>query len=90
MGWGAARKLRFVLDNTARVLAVELLCAAEALRYREPNPATGTEAALTAIRSVVEPLTDDRVISGDIESIARLIEDGALEAAVEAGVGALR
>ncbi|MBW3663808.1 MAG: histidine ammonia-lyase [Actinobacteria bacterium] len=90
MGWGAARKLRTVLDNTARVLAVELLCAAEGLRYREPGSATGTNAALTAIRSVVEPLTDDRVISDDIENIARLIDDGALEAAVGAAVGALR
>lgn len=90
MGWGAARKLRTVLDNTARVLAVELICAAEGLRHREPAPARGTQAALDAIRSVVEPLTDDRVISGDIEDVARLVNDGTLVTAVEAAIGPLR
>ena len=36
MGWGAARKLWDVLMNTRRVLAIEILCAAQGLEYRKP------------------------------------------------------
>ena len=47
MGWGAARKLRTVVDNLRRILAVELTCAARALDLRAPlEPGPGTAAAL--------------------------------------------
>ena len=47
MGWAAARKLRASLDNLARILAVELVCAARGLELRAPlRPAAGTAAAL--------------------------------------------
>ena len=47
MGWGAARKLRRSVANLARILAVELACAARALDLRAPlEPAAGTGAAL--------------------------------------------
>src|SRR5918995_214094 len=36
MGWGAARKLRTVVANLGRILAVELTCAARALDLRAP------------------------------------------------------
>ena len=36
MGWGAARKLRASLANLARILAVELVCAARGLDLRAP------------------------------------------------------
>ena len=48
MGWGAARKLRAVVDNLARILAVELVCAARGLELRaplEPGRGTGGRAA---------------------------------------------
>lgn len=89
MGWGAGRKLHTVLDNTARIVAVELLCAAEGIRYRAPEPAAGTAAALAAIRAEVPPLQDDRSVAADLETIARLIEDGTLVEAVERRVGTL-
>src|SRR4051794_5319385 len=34
MGWGAARKLRTAVDNLGRILAVELLCAAQGIDLR--------------------------------------------------------
>ena len=83
MGWGAGRKLMDALDNAGRVLAVELLCAAAGTEHRAPlRPAPGTAAALAAVRTVVEPVGDDRPLGGDIEAIARLIEDGELDEAV--------
>ena len=54
MGWGAARKLRTVLANLGRILAVELTCAARALDLRAPlEPAAGTAAALAAVRAAI-------------------------------------
>ena len=35
MGWAAARKLRTVVDNLARILAVELVCAARGIELRD-------------------------------------------------------
>ena len=90
MGWGAGRKLAMVLDNITRVLAVEGLCAAEGLRYREPlAPSPATSAALAAVRERVPPLTKDRAPQADIEAVADLISDGSLVSAAESEIGAL-
>ncbi|MGI9666317.1 MAG: histidine ammonia-lyase [Acidimicrobiia bacterium] len=77
MGFGAARKLETVLDNTAKVIAVELMCAAQGLEQREASPAAGTKHVLDLVRSVCDPLVEDRPPGPDIERIAELIETGA-------------
>jgi histidine ammonia-lyase len=80
MGWGAGRKLAAVLDNAARVVAVELLCAAEGVERRAPlRPGAGTAAVRAAVRTVVPPLEHDRPPGPAIEAIARLIESGGLD-----------
>jgi histidine ammonia-lyase len=82
MGWGAGRKLGDVLTNTGRVLAVELVCAAQGCEQRAPlRPAPGTGAVLAAVRGVVPPLREDRPPGPDIEAVAQLIERGGLGAA---------
>jgi len=54
MAWGAVRKLRKVVDNLRRILAVELVVAGRAVDLRAPiAPAAGTGAALAALRQVV-------------------------------------
>lgn len=78
MGWGAARKLDTVLTNTARVLAVELMCAAQGVEQRALSPADGTAAIAATVRTVCRPLTEDRPPGPDIERIAELIEQGRL------------
>lgn len=83
MGWGAGRKLSQVLDNTTRVLAIELICAAQGLEYRRPNqPGPVAGRIWDAIREFVPPLTADRSVSAEIEEMARFIEIGGLDAAV--------
>ncbi len=80
MGWGAARKLDEVLDNTTRVLAIELICAAEGTEQRAPlRPAAGTTRVLAAVRSAVPPLEGDRPPGPAIEAVARLVTDGGLD-----------
>jgi histidine ammonia-lyase len=79
MGWGAGRKLLEVVANVRRILAVELLCAAQAIEQRAPlEPAPGTAAIVARIRDVVPPLQGDRSPAREIEQIAELIESGEL------------
>lgn len=85
MGWGAGRKLQSVLENTERVVAVELVCAAAGCEHRSPmRPGTGTGALVDLIRTVVPPLGDDRPVGRDIEAAAALIRDGDMSAAIRA------
>jgi histidine ammonia-lyase len=89
MGWGAGRKAWQVLDNVARVLAVEIICAVQGVEHREPKPAPATAAAMRAVREVVPPLEEDRALNEEIETVTALIEGGALLRAVEGAVGEL-
>lgn len=84
MGWGAGRKLEQIIENVTRILAVEILCAAEGVDQRAPmTPADGTAGVVRRVREVVRPLVDDRPPSGDIESVAELVSNGSLERAVD-------
>jgi histidine ammonia-lyase len=83
MGWGAGRKLFPLIDNTRMVIAVELLCAVQGLENRAPlRPAPGTGAIARLIRDHVPPLTADRPLSDEIDTVAALIADGAIESVV--------
>ena len=90
MGWGAARKLRTVVANLGRILAVELTCAARALDLRAPlEPAAGTAAARDAVRSAVPGPGPDRWLAPELADTAALVESGAVVRAVEAAIGSL-
>lgn len=81
MGWGAGRKLLTIIDNVRRVIAIEILCAVQGIEYRAPlGPASGTTAVVDLVRSHVPSLTEDRSLSAEIETIAGLIDEGALTA----------
>jgi histidine ammonia-lyase len=87
MGPWAGAKLRRVLSNTRRVVAVEWIVAAQALELRRPRTGgRGSEAALVAVRAHVAPWTADRSPAADIERVASSLEDGTLVAAVRAVV----
>lgn len=79
MAWGAARKLRTVIANTRRILATEVLIAAQALDLRGPlAPAARTGAVRDAVRRSVPFLDEDRVLADDIQAVERLAGDGSL------------
>ena len=91
MGWGAALKLRTVLDNLAHILAVELCAAARAQDLRhplEPSPATG--AVRNVLRKQVPGVGPDRVLAPELAAAEALIRSGAAVAAAEAVVGRLQ
>ena len=91
MGWGAARKLRTVVANLGRILAVELVVAARALDLRAPlRPAPGTEAALTCLRQRVPGFGPDRFVAPELAAAEELVGTDAVVTAVETALGALR
>ena len=86
----AARKARLVVTNATRVLAAEVLCAAQGLEFRHGlRPGRGAEAAYAHVREHVRPLGRDRTLHRDLEAVERLIRTGSLLAAVEATCGRL-
>ena len=90
MAWGAVRKLRRVVDNVRRILAVELTVSGRAVDLRAPLvPAAGTGAALAALRSDVPGPGPDRFLSPELAAAEELLRSGAVLAAVEESVGPL-
>lgn len=90
MGTIAARKCREIVKNTESVIAIEFLCAAQALDlFTNLKPGEGTLAAYRLIREHVSHLENDRIIATDIETVKELMCSGALLETVEATVGKL-
>jgi histidine ammonia-lyase len=90
MGIHAARKAEQIVEHVATVLAIELLCAAQALDLLRPlRPGRGVAASHAAFRRVVRHLDRDRVLSDDIEDAKRLVADEVLRHAAERAVGPL-
>ena len=90
MGWLAGLKARRIVEHVRTILAIEAICAAQALDLRRPlEPAAGTAAARAALRERVAFLDEDREVAADIASGERLVESDALIQAVESAVGAV-
>jgi histidine ammonia-lyase len=63
MGSNAATKLARVVDNTERVLAIELFNAAQALEFRRPlRSSEAVERLVERYRKVVPYIDNDRVM----------------------------
>jgi histidine ammonia-lyase len=77
MGMTAALKLRRIVENVERVVAIELLASAEGLEYRAPlRPGRGALRAYEALRSHAPRLTRDRPLAQDIERVAAAVRRG--------------
>ena len=80
MGMTAAWKAERILANATRIVAIELLAAAQGLEFLRPlKPARGVARTLAAVRGLVPPLVSDRPLSGDIERITAEIRAGRLD-----------
>ena len=76
MGSISGRKLNRVLDNVEFILAIELLCAAQAIEFRRPlKSSILLEAAHSFIREKVSFAEEDRIFAKDIELVASAIKD---------------
>ena len=90
MGATSALKCRYIVDNVERVLAIELLIAAQALEF---SPATEIAPvirnALKEVRPHIAAADADREFGIDIETATTLVGSQTITLAVEASVGSL-
>lgn len=91
MSTAAARKCAVVAVNTARVLACEVLCAAQGLEFLKPlRPARGVGAAYDHVRTRVAPLVEDRPLHADLAAVEELVRSGSILETVESMTGNLQ
>lgn len=83
MGSIAGVKGLRVLENAEMVLAIELLCAAQAVDLQDRSPGVGVKIAHALIRACVPPLHDDRSVANDITRVAELIRTGSFLSALK-------
>ena len=78
MGTIAARHARDMLQNTRHVIAIELICAMQAVEYRGINKmSSATRNFYEKARQVVPRITKDRVFSNDIVRLANWLQHDA-------------
>jgi histidine ammonia-lyase len=83
MSMGAALKAAQSLDLATRVIAIEILCACQAIDLLAPlTTAPALARVHERVRTVVPALTVDRPPAPDIDAIAALIADGSLFASI--------
>ncbi len=74
MGATSANKLLTILENAETVLAIEMLCAAQALDFRAPlKPGQGVQSAREEVRKLIPFVSDDRALQIDIERSLQLL-----------------
>ncbi len=75
MGTIAARKAMAVVENVKKIIAIELICAAQALDFRKPlSFGKGSEIAYEHIRKLTGFVDEDRSLSDDIEKLSGSLE----------------
>jgi histidine ammonia-lyase len=80
----AARRLQPMLKNTAHIVAIELLAAAQGIEFLRPlRSAPGLEGVLRLIRSVSPAMMEDRSLARDIEAVHHLVAAGDIGRAIE-------
>ncbi len=91
MGATSALKCWQVLENAETVLAIELMCAAQALDFRLPTkPGIGPRVALQTLRKHIPHAEADRPFGRDIETALDIFRRQEILSAVEAAVGPLK
>ncbi len=88
MGTIAARKAREIMQNVRRVLAMEIMCACQAIDLRgNKGLGKGTEVAYNLVRNSVPTLVEDRPLYEDINMCENIIINEELIKKVEASAG---
>jgi histidine ammonia-lyase len=76
MGSISGRKLNKVLDNLEYILAIELLCACQAIEFRRPLKSSAIlEFGHDYVRRFVGFAEEDRIFANDIDAIKNIISD---------------
>lgn len=87
----AARNAAKIIDHVQHVLAIELLCGAQAADFKGPDKlAPATKAAYDTVRSEVPFMETDRAIYLDTNKVVAQLKSGKILDAVEAVTGKLK
>ncbi len=85
MGMAAARRLRPMLDNVRRAIAIELLSACQGIDLLAPlRTGKVAQRAFDLVRSVSARVDADRSLARDIEAVANLIASGSFARVAQA------
>ncbi len=91
MGATAATKAWRIMQNVETVLAIEQMCAAQALDYRAPlKPGIGPRTAHAVIRQEITHTEEDRLFGADIETSLALLRSQRVLKTVESELGTLK
>ncbi len=75
----AARRLQDMISNTAHILGIELLAAAQGVEFLRPlKSSAALEQAHALLRQQVPAMAQDRFLAPDIEHATTLVRNGAL------------
>ena len=86
----AARRLTPMLQNTAHIVAIELLAAAQGIEFLRPlKSADALEAVMRLIRSVSPAMMQDRSLARDMEAMHHLVASGAVGNAIDTEISEL-
>ena len=78
MGSISGRQFNQILGNIEKILAIELMYAAQAMEFRRPNTfSTIIEENFKIIREKVAKLEDDRILKDDIYAMIQLVKNKA-------------
>jgi histidine ammonia-lyase len=73
----AANRLHGMLENSAHIVAIELLAAAQGIEFHRPKKSSpAIEKTIAAVRSVSPRYEEDRSLSRDIRQLAAMIDSG--------------
>ncbi|MGV3573144.1 MAG: histidine ammonia-lyase [Ramlibacter sp.] len=83
----AARRLGPMLENTAHIVAIELLAAAQGIEFLRPlQTSPALEAVLRLVRSVSPAMMADRSLARDIAAVHHLVCSGDIAHAAESSI----
>jgi histidine ammonia-lyase len=85
MGTIAAWKARRIVENSRRIVAIELIAAAQGLDFIPLSSSPALEKVRSSLRGAIPHLDQDRSLSDEIEKVSSMISEGVF---VEAAEGA--
>jgi histidine ammonia-lyase len=86
----AARRLQPMLDNTAHIVAIELLAAAQGIEFLRPlRSSDALETVHHKVRSVSAAMMQDRSLAPDMQAVQSMVKNGAIAGAMKSRLPAL-
>lgn len=91
MGSISARKVLSILANVQNIVAIEIICACQALEFRDRRKlAPATQAVYDLVRAHIPPLKQDRFLEPEIKVARDLVVSGKVLEAVEDTIGSTK